>query len=199
MSPAELLAYLGPALIYAGCATTLFVVLMYSVVSGPLRLRGPQTLTLFFSFFFLILTQFPFPDRATLDCSSGGVTPILTPFATFDHVTRLWLYTQKHVDAGLSVWVGSKVIQAAIMNFVLCAVIGAAFARHTERRPPWLWAVGLGILLSGSAELAQLTGFFGLYPCAWRTFEVDDLIFNTAGLIAGFVLIKKLKTGQTQH
>ena len=171
----------------------------YSTEGGPLRLRRPQTLTIFFSSFFLILTQFPFPDLATLDCSSGGVAPILAPFATFNHVAQLWVYTQKHVDAGLSVWVGNKVIQAAAMNFVLCAVIGAAFARHAVRRPPWLWAVGLGILLSGSAELAQLTGFFGLYPCAWRTFEVDDLIFNISGLIAGFLLMKKFKTGQTQH
>jgi glycopeptide antibiotics resistance protein len=47
----------------------------------------------------------------------------------------------------------------------------------------------LAIGLSGGAELAQLTGVFGLYPCAFRTFEVDDLIFNIFGLLAGFAMM----------
>jgi glycopeptide antibiotics resistance protein len=39
--------------------------------------------------------------------------------------------------------------------------------------------------------VAQLTGLFGLYPCAWRTFEVDDLILNIGGLMAGFALMRR--------
>lgn len=183
MSPAQLLAYLGPALVYAACAVALVSALLWPT---RLRLGGPQVLTLFLALFFLALTQHPLPDRAALDCSGGGVAPILTPFATFEHVTRLWRYGQRHPEAGLSVWIGNLAIQAAVMNLVLCAAIGAAFARHAGGRRPWRRALGLGVLLSGGAELAQLTGLFGLYPCAWRTFEVDDLIFNIGGLMAGF-------------
>jgi glycopeptide antibiotics resistance protein len=39
-----------------------------------------------------------------------------------------------------------------------------------------------------------LTGLFGLYPCAFRTFEVDDLIFNISGLLAGFAMMRRWRT-----
>ncbi|MGX6508470.1 VanZ family protein [Rhodococcus sp. SJ-2] len=44
-------------------------------------------------------------------------------------------------------------------------------------------AVGLG--LSAFIEFTQLTGVWGLYPCAYRVFDVDDLLTNTVGAIAG--------------
>jgi glycopeptide antibiotics resistance protein len=43
--------------------------------------------------------------------------------------------------------------------------------------------------------VAQLTGLFGLYPCAFRTFEVDDLIFNISGLMAGFAVLRWWRPG----
>lgn len=188
MSPAQLLAYLGLALIYAACATALLFLLLRAT---HLRIGAPQTLTIFLALFFLTLTQHPFPDRATLDCSAGGVPPILKPFATIDHVARLWVWTQNDPSIWPGKWIGSKVLQAAGMNLVLCAAIGAAFARHAGGRRPWLRALGLGVILSGGAEVAQLTGLFGLYPCAWRTFEVDDLILNIGGLMGGFTLMRR--------
>lgn len=189
MSASQLLAYLGPALIFAICVTAITYTALRRTRAA---ISGAQSLTLCLAVFFLALTQHPFPDRATLDCSTGGVAPILRPFATFDHVGRLWRHTQNVPEIGLGAWLGSKVIQAAVMNLLLCAAIGAAFARHLRVRHPYLAALGLGILLSGGAEAAQVTGLFGLYPCPWRTFEVDDLIFNIAGLIAGFALMRRI-------
>lgn len=48
-------------------------------------------------------------------------------------------------------------------------------------------------LLSGFAatlliELTQLTGIWGIYPCRYRTFDVDDIITNTLGAIIGWLL-----------
>lgn len=55
--------------------------------------------------------------------------------------------------------------------------------------------VGVGgwVLLAGAAvslltETAQLTGIFGLYPCSYRLFDVDDLLLNTGGAGLGFAL-----------
>ncbi|KAB1647335.1 VanZ family protein [Pseudoclavibacter sp. CFCC 14310] len=42
---------------------------------------------------------------------------------------------------------------------------------------------GLGVSLL--IELTQLTGVWGLYPCAYRVFDVDDLTTNTLGAIIG--------------
>lgn len=151
--------------------------------------------TLFLALVFLALTQFPLPDRATLDCSTGGVAPILRPFATLDHVARLWTWSRNDPSIMPGAWFGSKVLQAATMNFLLPALIGVAFASRAGGTRPWVRALGLAILLSGGAEIAQLTGFFALSPCPWRTFEVDDLILNIGGLMAGFALMRRGRMG----
>ncbi|MBW9092489.1 VanZ family protein [Microbacterium jejuense] len=46
--------------------------------------------------------------------------------------------------------------------------------------------VGLGV--SAFIETTQLTGVWELYPCAYRVFDVDDLLTNTLGALIGSVL-----------
>lgn len=44
------------------------------------------------------------------------------------------------------------------------------------------------LLATSLIETAQLTGLFGLYPFAFRTFDVDDIICNTLGGMLGWLL-----------
>ncbi len=188
MSPLELFVYLGYAAMIAVAAAGG----IWALLRQPLEFDGRHLLTLTLALFFLTLTQYPLPDPAMLDCTDGGVAPILRPFETLAHVQRMVVWNRNDPDAVTwATWVGSKVLQAAAMNLVLCAAIGAAMARHLQARRPRLVAFGVAVLLSGGAELAQLTGLFGLYPCAWRTFEVDDLILNIGGLMTGFTLMRR--------
>lgn len=180
-----LFSYQGFALIYAFIGTL--------AVAVPLlvwrRLTpGGWVITLFLTLFFLILTQYPLPDRASLDCSTGGVQPVLKPFATVDHIVRLWHWFHNDPNVGISLWFRSNILRAAAMNFLLCAAIGASLAQHMAGQHPWLKALGLAVLLSGGAEITQLTATFGLYPCPYRHFETDDLIFNISGFLTGFGL-----------
>ncbi|WP_431803507.1 VanZ family protein [Microbacterium sp. bgisy203] len=46
--------------------------------------------------------------------------------------------------------------------------------------------VGFGVSLA--IETTQLTGVWGLYPCAYRVFDVDDLLTNTVGALLGSLL-----------
>lgn len=46
--------------------------------------------------------------------------------------------------------------------------------------------VGLGV--SALIETTQLTGVWGLYPCAYRVFDVDDLLTNTLGAVLGSLI-----------
>ncbi len=48
------------------------------------------------------------------------------------------------------------------------------------------FAAGLG--LSMFVETTQLTGVWGLYPCAYRVFDVGDLMTNTLGALVGSVI-----------
>lgn len=46
--------------------------------------------------------------------------------------------------------------------------------------------VGLGVSLV--IETTQLTGVWGIFPCAYRVFDVDDLLTNTVGALVGSLL-----------
>ncbi|MFK3676966.1 VanZ family protein [Microbacterium sp. NPDC090218] len=51
-----------------------------------------------------------------------------------------------------------------------------------------LVALVSGFGLSLLVETTQLTGVWGLYPCAYRFFDVGDLMTNTLGAVVGCVL-----------
>lgn len=51
-----------------------------------------------------------------------------------------------------------------------------------------LKTVRLSFLLSLFFELTQLTGLYFIYPGSYRLFDVDDLIMNTLGGLAGYAL-----------
>ena len=53
-------------------------------------------------------------------------------------------------------------------------------------------SVLVGLATSFVIEAAQGTGLFGIYPYAYRTADVDDLIYNTAGAAIGWVLARLL-------
>lgn len=185
MTLAQLIAYLGPSAVIGASSAAL----LWLIFRRPFGLGNRHALTLFLILFFLTLTQYPLPDPSTLDCSNGGVAPILRPFETLAHVQRMLVWHDNDPAAVTwRTWVGSKVLQAAAMNFLLCAAIGASLA--WQGGIGWRGALGAAVALSGGAELAQLTGVFGLYPCPFRTFEVDDLIFNISGLMAGFAALR---------
>jgi hypothetical protein len=182
MTPADAVAYLGPALIYAALMTLGWLALASALPFLP-RPGSRAQLSLLLILFFLILTQYPFPEPETLDCSTGGAQPLWWPFSYLDHVHRLWRQSKP-----LSVWLQDRVILGTALNFVLCAVIGLALARHVGGRRPWTRVAVLAVLLSGGAELTQLTATFGFYPCPYRYFETSDLINNIGGILAGFWL-----------
>lgn len=49
-------------------------------------------------------------------------------------------------------------------------------------------ALLIGFGTSLFVETTQLTGVWGLYPCAYRVFDVDDLLTNTLGALLGSVV-----------
>jgi hypothetical protein len=49
-------------------------------------------------------------------------------------------------------------------------------------------ALVVGFAVSACVEVTQLTGVWGLYPCAYRVFDVDDLLTNTLGAVLGSLL-----------
>ena len=53
-------------------------------------------------------------------------------------------------------------------------------------------SVIVGLLTALVIETAQGTGLFGIYPYAYRTADVDDLIYNTLGAVLGWLAASAL-------
>ena len=51
-----------------------------------------------------------------------------------------------------------------------------------------------GFAVSLVVETTQVTGVWGIYPCAYRVFDVDDLLMNTLGAVLGSLLALLLPT-----
>lgn len=196
MQPDHLALYLGWAALYAAVAGGLGLAVL-RLCGGGLSRAGVTLL--FLVLFFVFLALHPFPDPALLDCQAGGKPARLQPFAFLIEADRLW-----HRGAGLDRWLRSLTLASAGMNFALCMAIGIAFGRLPGRmaRPGaggWAAALCFGAGLSLAIELTQLTGNWGLYPCPYRNFDVDDLILNTAGVMAGYALIRAFSRGRDRE
>ena len=168
------IGFLGYAAVCAAVAGLL--------VLGGLHLWGrrpvlPLAPLVFSTALFVFMTQVPFPAPGQLSCPVATATPQLQPF----YFWRFFADLAGH-DAGWRAWLGNRAIMATVMNFGLCALIGLCLAQVTRRLSV---AVLFGAVLTGAVELTQLTGIWGIYPCAYRQFNVDDLILNLAGVVAG--------------
>nr|WP_239458300.1 VanZ family protein [Collinsella tanakaei] len=79
---------------------------------------------------------------------------------------------------------GASTISQIAFNVVLFMPLGFIAGRLLR----WgFWrSVFTGLLASLFIEAAQGTGLFGIYPYAYRTADVDDLIYNTLGAALGW-------------
>lgn len=80
---------------------------------------------------------------------------------------------------------GISTIPQIAFNVVLFMPLGFIAGRLLR----WgFWrSVIVGLLASLCIEAAQGTGLFGIYPYAYRTADVDDLIYNTSGAALGWL------------
>lgn len=177
-----LVKFVGLAAVYAGIVT--FAVLTIARKGRWIEnwRSAPLLLT---TLFFIFLTQHPFPAPAHLECPVPSAEPQLRLLRFWDTVITLY-----QNGTGMTGWLGNKTIIATVMNFLVCVAIGAALTRHATM----IWiAVAFGTALTLLVELTQLTAFWGLYPCAYRQFNVDDLLLNALGTVTGFVAIRALR------
>lgn len=116
-------------------------------------------------------TLIPLPDDDLYRCA--GVN--LRPFEFVDDIRAAVAVSGRYLTDPTVLQVALNVLLFLPLGFFL-RVLG-----------------GRGILVAGLAGLAtsaliettQLTGVWGLFPCAYRVFDVDDLIVNTSGALLG--------------
>ena len=78
------------------------------------------------------------------------------------------------------------------MNVVFFAMVGGALATETTHLAvAFLFALALTCCI----ELLQFTGLFGLYPCRYRTVDVNDVMLNIAGVLLGAAAMRWRRFG----
>lgn len=80
---------------------------------------------------------------------------------------------------------GRLAVFQIVLNIIFFIPLGFIMGRAFRWR--FYVAIPLSFLTSLTIETAQLTGAFGLVGCAYRQFDVDDLVWNTSGAIIGIV------------
>ena len=71
-------------------------------------------------------------------------------------------------------------------NILLLLPFGVYLRYYFKRK--WWQVLIMSFAYSLFFELTQLSGLYGIYPYPYRFFEVDDLICNTLGGMAGFIM-----------
>lgn len=129
----------------------------------------------------LALVFMPFPP---IDSVCTGRQS--TQFVPFQFVADIQTELAKRGRSGLLAALTSKSMLSFVFNVALFVPLGIFLRRANGLRRRWVVAIGFGLSLL--VEITQLTGNFGIYPCPYRLFDVDDLMANTAGAALGGLL-----------
>lgn len=174
-------AYVGWAIVYSGGA--LFIVfLTLKFIGRGLALRyWPLIASIFF---FIFLTQHPFPDRSGMQCPAVGGGLDLQLFSYLDELQRIF-----DEGGGFAGMMRNLTLASMLMNFVICVAIGIFCSQAGLS----FWAsASLAAVLTTTVEVSQLTGIFWIFPCAYREFSVNDMFLNITGVIFGTLMDKFL-------
>lgn len=122
-------------------------------------------------YFFAIWTYTLLPLPAAVDYACAGVNLNIGEF--IDDLRGARSFTD------------FAVLQLAL-NVLLFVPLGFFLRVLGGRGIVVAFLVGFGISLI--IETTQLTGAWGVFPCAYRVFDVDDLLTNTTGAVVGSLL-----------
>lgn len=140
------------------------------------RLRPASVVATYLSVLYLLglacFTLYPLPQGGSGPGITYGVPWQLDPLAFVDDFRRE----------------GVSTIPQIAFNVVLFTPLGFISGRLLRRGP--LASLLLGCAVSLLIEGAQGTGLFGLYPFAYRTADVDDVLYNAVGAASGWSIAR---------
>lgn len=191
-----------PAILAALLMSVAAFVLFVPYIAVRYRRRGELglgNLTLAFAgplyglaLFFYVFA--PFPSVWPEFCAAIGVRrPQLIPFHFLHDMGK------SATGSGHTAMLHNPALTQVLLNVALFIPLGM-FVRYMFRRSvPVTAAIGLGASLL--IETTQLTGDWFIYPCAYRLFDVDDLIANGLGGLIGALAAPLLSAvpGQRVH
>ena len=136
------------------------------------RLRAASAVSAYLAVLYVLglgcFTLYPLPDGTSGPGITYGIEPRFNPLGFLDDLAK---------D-------GVRALPDMVANVAFFVPLGFIAGRLLRWRFATTLAVGFGASLL--IETAQLTGLFGLYPYAYRMFDVLDLFCNTMGAAVGW-------------
>ena len=120
-------------------------------------------------------TLLPLPSRDDLTCRQAQT-----------HVLAAVDAVRANGTGSLAALAHNPALLQLALNVVLFVPLGLILRWRLQRGLAVTLVVGFAVSLL--IELTQLTGIWGVYPCAYRLFDVDDLITNTTGAALGWLV-----------
>jgi len=171
--------------ILAACITIPYLLIHYHKYGSVVFFRA----AVFYSFILYLLCIYllvvlPLPsieEVAMLNTPSKQLIP-------FQFVNDMEMYTKFSVWVPNTYWSTffSGTFLQVFYNILMFIPFGI-YLRYYYRRN-LLECIIFSFVLSLFFEFTQLSGLYGIYPRAYRLFDVDDLILNTIGGIVGFIV-----------
>ncbi|MGQ3384917.1 VanZ family protein [Glutamicibacter sp. TV12E] len=174
------IAVLGAAL-FLGAAGVFLLAVQYRR-HGRLSWRRTITTAMaaIYGFGLFSYTMLPLPATRPAACFTGsGITQTDPGHFLYDFRAAI-------AEMGLRGFATSFVLWQILFNIILFMPLGILAVRWL--RGNVFTGMVLGFAASLAIELTQYTGIWGLYDCAYRVADVDDLIMNTAGALLGAIL-----------
>lgn len=123
-------------------------------------------------------TWLPLPPRTAEWCALNGIDVInTTPLAFMDDVRDVVQ------SVGRRQALRSTIVLQVVFNVILFIPWGIIVRRFFERG--FIFTVLTGCIASVFIEATQATGLWGIYECAYRWADIDDVIMNTFGSFVG--------------
>ena len=128
--------------------------------------------------YFLVILPLPSKEEVLMMPTK---IPQLIPFDFIGDFVEAFKET-----SGVLSFLKSPIVYTTLFNIAITIPFGIYLRYYFKKK--WYTTIIYTFLLSLYFEITQLTGLYGLYPKAYRLFDVDDLIINTLGGLIGYLI-----------
>ncbi|MDR1536775.1 MAG: VanZ family protein [Clostridiales bacterium] len=131
----------------------------------------------------------PLPDPAKVAKQTGSIVQLI-PLA----FARDFLKSSGFELTAPGTWlpaIKSSYVFVPLFNVILTVPFGVYLGYYFKQSLKR--ALVYSLALSLFYEITQLTGLYGIYPRPYRLFDVDDLLLNTLGGVAGYLLYARFR------
>ncbi|GEK32952.1 VanZ family protein [Kurthia sibirica] len=141
----------------------------------------------FLSALFLVILPLPTTRDTCAMQNPNTVHYSLIPFQFVEDILKGQWLNLKNPATYMLLFKQSAFYQV-FFNFLLLLPLGVFLRYYLGDKKKWWKAAILIFITTFFFEITQLTGIYGIYNCAYRLFDVDDLMTNTIGGIIGFFI-----------